>query len=186
MLKTIWILGALMLLGCATNQGPWIPKKDETGFKLPAEIVAIAPEMQSDIFALMRYASAYFPVKPEFVFREQDNSFIGNLQPFVQRLHLIHLVGYQDKKHQWSASLLFDPERGAAVNSVHGWSLDIVPGPTQFEVIFQSATKIQFSLPIGRDDARWETLEGDRRVFFYYYRFPERISDQGSTPGGKN
>lgn len=186
MLKTKWMLGAWMLVGCATNQGPWIPQKDETGFRLPAEIVAIAPEMQSDIFALMRYASAYFPVKPEFVFREQDKNFIGNLQPFVKRLHLIHVVGYQSEKRQWSASLLFDPERGAAVNSVHGWSLDLVPGQNQFEVIFQGASKIQYSLPMDRDDARWETREGDQRVFFYYYRFPEQISNQGSTPGGKN
>ena len=186
MAKSSSILFGLVLLGCPSGPSSWVPKRDENGFTLPPEIVAIAPEMQTDLFALIRYASSYFPIKPEFVFREEGRSFVGNVQPFVRRLNLIHLVGYSGKERVWSASLMFDPERGAAINSLKGWSLDILPGPGNFEVIWKGATEIRYRTASNQDDARWIDGETEERIFFYYYQFPDRLEDQGSTPGGKN
>jgi len=175
------LLSAFSACGEA-ERSAWIPERDEN-FALPAEVVAAAPRMQEDLHALIRYPSAAFRIKPDFVFLDEGKKTVGPLQAMVSRLHLLHMALWRGKELVWSGSVLFDPARGVGLNTQNGRFLDVMARSGSLEVALGPDPEFRFQLSPQVDQARWQN-SGDYRLFSYWYRFPEPVL--GPRPRAEN
>jgi hypothetical protein len=165
------ILMAMFSACGEAERAAWVPERDDN-FALPAEVLEAAPRMQEDLRALIRYPSAAFQIKPDFVFLDEGKKTVSPLQAMVARLHLLHLALWRGKELVWSGSVMLDPARGAGLNTQKGRSLDVVAQSGNLEVVLGPDPEFRFQLNPQADQARWQK-SGDYRLFSYWYRFPE-------------
>lgn len=92
---------------------------------LPALVREAAPHAQQHLYELVRYRTAHFQVKPEFVFLDMDRKHVGQLHPHVSRLNWLHLAYWKEQRLTWSGSVLLGAGRGWMGFSERGFTIKI-------------------------------------------------------------
>lgn len=147
----------------------------ENDFRVPSEIQAIAPRMQDHLLQLLRFDGPLFRVKPVFVFLDGEKETQGPPNVLVTALTFVHLAYYHGAKLVWSGSILFDPERGVGLNSLGGYSIDVIPQGTAFEVAFRDGEHaLAGRVSAAKSQAVWFE-KNDRRLYVNHRLLPRAI-----------